>query len=302
MTLQAPELVKLRRKQKNDPGYNKAVDIWAIGVCLYILLSGLHPFQMDDEELMFDNIEASKWQWLGPNWDSISSEAKDLIVHMLDPDPVTRWNVDQCLGYQWLTGRAPDVELHTVKDELKSFQARKRLKGAILSVIATNRFQNIKASIAQRNREAGTSGIVPGGGGVVGQPIVATNVDFQILKIHLMSGRGILPKYDPYIRVWCGAFKYKTKTLTKTFQPVWNETIEIPASFAKVNPIDIECWNWDVVEGDDYLGEFSFKSDIISIGESKRRLFELEKPSLKSGRLEQLEMNVFLDLVIEKVH
>lgn len=51
---------------------------------------------------MLDNIEDGIWRWLGPNWDSISEEGKDLIKHMMDPDPKTRWTIDQCLDSKWI--------------------------------------------------------------------------------------------------------------------------------------------------------------------------------------------------------
>lgn len=65
-------------------------------------LSGIHPFQIEDEDQMLDNIEDGIWRWLGPNWDSISEEGKDLIKHMMDPDPKTRWTIDQCLESKWI--------------------------------------------------------------------------------------------------------------------------------------------------------------------------------------------------------
>lgn len=61
----APELVALRDR---DAGYSKPVDIWAMGVVLYILLSGIHPFQIEDENQMLANIQAGRWRWLGANW------------------------------------------------------------------------------------------------------------------------------------------------------------------------------------------------------------------------------------------
>lgn len=59
---------------------------------------------------------------------------------------------------------------------------------------------------------------------------------------------------------------------------------EIPATIAKVNPIDIECWDWDVIGADDYMGEFSFKADLVGIGETVTKTFELQKPKQKSKK------------------
>ena len=85
----APEIVALRERRG---GYSKPVDIWAMGVVLYILcarsfsslgipgchslvfyrLSGIHPFQMEDEEQMLSNIQHGRWRWLGSNWYSFT--------------------------------------------------------------------------------------------------------------------------------------------------------------------------------------------------------------------------------------
>eukprot|EP01120_Amphizonella_sp_Union-15-10_P012942 TRINITY_DN5904_c0_g1_i2.p1 TRINITY_DN5904_c0_g1~~TRINITY_DN5904_c0_g1_i2.p1 ORF type:complete len:217 (+),score=38.18 TRINITY_DN5904_c0_g1_i2:124-774(+) len=141
----APELVALRDDEANLPGYGRPVDCWAIGVILYILLSGIHPFQIDDEELMLDNIQDCKWKWLGPNWGIISDEAKDLILKLMTKDPKQRCTIHQALKHPWITKRLPPEEatpLPAVKDAIKSFQARKKFKGAIHAVSAIQRLSN----------------------------------------------------------------------------------------------------------------------------------------------------------------
>jgi serine/threonine protein kinase len=62
-----------------DGGYGKPVDIWALGVVLYILLSGIHPFQIEDEEQMLNNIQVGKFKWLGRNWYPLCSVSFSLL-------------------------------------------------------------------------------------------------------------------------------------------------------------------------------------------------------------------------------
>jgi serine/threonine protein kinase len=66
----APELSLLRDESIME-GYGRPVDIWSMGVILYILLSGIHPFQIADEDVMLDNIQNAKWDWVGPNWSKV---------------------------------------------------------------------------------------------------------------------------------------------------------------------------------------------------------------------------------------
>jgi serine/threonine protein kinase len=285
----APELVILRNDDDSLPGYGKPVDVWALGICLYILLSGIHPFQIEDEDQMLDNIEDGVWRWLGPNWDSISEHAKELIKHMMDANPATRWTINQCLESDWIKGHAPEIELETVKDEIKAFQAKKRLKGAILGVMASNKMKTMMANLSASRKAAAEAAPKKKPFIIERQPTrAALNVDFGSLKIEVVSGKNLAPKdsngkSDPYLRVFCGPFKHKTKVVKKTLDPVWtDESFLIPATTAKVNAVFIECWDWDVIGTDDFMGEFSFSSDSIAPGESKTVTYTLQKPKQKS--------------------
>lgn len=137
----APELVRLRTGDKSLPGYGKGVDEWSLGIILYILLSGIHPFQIDDEDEMLDNIERGTWEFLGDEWENISEEAKNLISGLMNPDPERRFTVDDAISHPWFTGGAGGRKLSSAQDQIRKFQARKKLKGAIMSVMATARLR-----------------------------------------------------------------------------------------------------------------------------------------------------------------
>lgn len=135
----APELVVLRRTHGK---YGKEVDMWAAGVILYILLSGFHPFQVDDEEEMLENIEKSVWTWVGDAWKDVSHSAKDLITKLLEPDPTKRYTVKQALAHPWISGNeAIDKELK-VQEDLLAFQAKRKFKIAIHGIMAANKLKN----------------------------------------------------------------------------------------------------------------------------------------------------------------
>jgi len=122
----APELVRLRGGNRDFPSYDKKVDCWSIGIILYILLSGVHPFQMDDDEVMMQTIESGTWDWIGTTWDHVSDEAKDLIRHLIEPDPNVRYTIDEALDHPWTKGSFGTNNLSSAQEQLRKFQAKKK--------------------------------------------------------------------------------------------------------------------------------------------------------------------------------
>jgi len=138
----APEMVALRKNREG--GYGQPVDSWAMGLIIYIMLSGIHPFQIEEnEDKMLDNIERGDWPWLGSNWAQISEQGKDLVAKLMHPDPNQRLTIKQALSHPWIEGHSDrlDTDITVVRDELKKFQARKRFRGAIFAVAASNRLR-----------------------------------------------------------------------------------------------------------------------------------------------------------------
>jgi serine/threonine protein kinase len=139
-------------------GFGCANDIWAAGVVLYILLSGQHPFYQEDEDAMLETIERGQFTWLGDNWGHISESAKDLIRKMLEKDIKTRLTAEQCLEHEWFNRTTVEnvVIPNDVSDQIRKFQARKRMKKAIRSALFTNRLKNLtvsKESVKKYNEE-----------------------------------------------------------------------------------------------------------------------------------------------------
>ena len=67
--------------------YDEAVDVWACGVIMYVLLAGYLPFFSGG---MPRQIKAGAYEFHSPEWDSVSPEAKGLIGRMLTVDPERR--------------------------------------------------------------------------------------------------------------------------------------------------------------------------------------------------------------------
>ena len=70
--------------------YSQQVDLWSIGVIVYILLCGFPPFYADNDAQLFEKIKRGEYEFLRPYWDPISDSAKDFIRQMLRVDPKQR--------------------------------------------------------------------------------------------------------------------------------------------------------------------------------------------------------------------
>lgn len=122
-------------------GYGKEVDLWSVGVIMYILLCGFPPFYDDNTAALFKQIMAGSFSFPSPYWDNVSSEAKDLINKLLVVDPKKRLTAKEVLSHPWIMKPRKDHQLSMVADSMKSFNAKRRWKGAVHTLIATNRFK-----------------------------------------------------------------------------------------------------------------------------------------------------------------
>ncbi|XP_064215802.1 calcium/calmodulin-dependent protein kinase type II alpha chain isoform X14 [Tribolium castaneum] len=130
---------------KKEP-YGKPVDIWACGVILYILLVGYPPFWDEDQHRLYAQIKAGAYDYPSPEWDTVTPEAKNLINQMLTVNPGKRITASEALKHPWICQRervASVVHRQETVDCLKKFNARRKLKGAILTtMLATRNFSS----------------------------------------------------------------------------------------------------------------------------------------------------------------
>uniref|UniRef100_A0A674P746 calcium/calmodulin-dependent protein kinase n=1 Tax=Takifugu rubripes TaxID=31033 RepID=A0A674P746_TAKRU len=126
---------------RKDP-YGRPVDIWACGVILYILLVGYPPFWDEDQHKLYQQIKAGAYDFPSPEWDTVTPEAKNLINQMLTINPAKRITADQALKHPWVCQRSTVASMMHRQETvecLRKFNARRKLKGAILTTMLVSR-------------------------------------------------------------------------------------------------------------------------------------------------------------------
>ncbi|XP_043095979.1 calcium/calmodulin-dependent protein kinase (CaM kinase) II beta 1 isoform X43 [Puntigrus tetrazona] len=136
--------------------YGKPVDIWACGVILYILLVGYPPFWDEDQHKLYQQIKAGAYDFPSPEWDTVTPEAKNLINQMLTINPAKRITAQEALKHPWVCQRSTVASMMHRQETvecLKKFNARRKLKGAILTTMLVSR----NFSVGSRQTTAPTS-------------------------------------------------------------------------------------------------------------------------------------------------
>ncbi|EFA83771.1 protein kinase 1 [Heterostelium album PN500] len=115
----APEILTKGERE----GYGKSVDLWSIGVIMYILLCGFPPFGDPSDAHFFDKVKRGGFSFPSPYWDGISDEAKELIKSLILVDVEKRLTIDQALAHSWFANHVDDLDKINVKKEQSSQQS-----------------------------------------------------------------------------------------------------------------------------------------------------------------------------------
>ncbi|MCQ2817017.1 MAG: protein kinase [archaeon] len=137
----APEILR-------GKAYDSKCDLFSTGVILYLLLCGEYPFNGDSTKELFKNIVNQKVEFKEDVWKTISDDAKDLLIHLLEKDPAKRYDSRKALDHDWIVKniKAVNEKINVVSKEniakvvknIKNFSASNKLQQATLAYIVHN--------------------------------------------------------------------------------------------------------------------------------------------------------------------
>jgi len=123
-----------------------------LGVILFILLSGYHPFDPEglaDDEQLAKQIVVGNAHWEEESWRHVSAEARQVVTGLLQSDPQRRTTVSGLLADPWVSGgTAPIAPLPGSDTNLKAFnEYRKVWRAAIRAAGLISRTHEDKSKL-----------------------------------------------------------------------------------------------------------------------------------------------------------
>ncbi|CAO2648976.1 Nn.00g099250.m01.CDS01 [Neocucurbitaria sp. VM-36] len=151
----APEILE----NSNHRRYTRAVDVWSLGVVLYICLCGFPPFSdelysPENPYTLSQQIKMGRFDYPSPYWDSVGDPALDLIDRMLTVDVESRITIDECLEHPWTT-----LETINVNDSTDG------LTGAISKLDFSKRKIQRERTLLSSINDVKVSRVIQGGAG-----------------------------------------------------------------------------------------------------------------------------------------
>ena len=139
----APEII-----DSNGQGYTESCDIFSLGSCLYSMVAGKRPFDLQNKnkQLLIDQIDALN---LNDDKKPFSPELQELLRGMLCSNPAQRMTLEQIFASNWVqissipsSGLQSPVDLRrfTTKESLQLVSRKNILKPNDVAIAALKKF------------------------------------------------------------------------------------------------------------------------------------------------------------------
>jgi serine/threonine protein kinase len=132
--------------------YDTRADMWSLGVIVYILLGGYPPFIEQNQRELFRKIRKGQYEFHEEYWGQISQDAKVLISSLLTVNPNKRLTSEESLTNKWINKDSAALaaqDLGVNLEQFKKFNAKRKFKGAVKAVIASNKMTSLGENFKQ---------------------------------------------------------------------------------------------------------------------------------------------------------
>eukprot|EP00177_Eucheuma_denticulatum_P001643 GFKZ01002960.1.p1 GENE.GFKZ01002960.1~~GFKZ01002960.1.p1 ORF type:complete len:438 (-),score=66.65 GFKZ01002960.1:2062-3375(-) len=146
----APEVV-------NKVKYGPAVDMWAVGVLLYIMLSGKMPFYGKNDRACLEMIAKGRYSMPLREWSQISEDAKSLVRGLLQLDPNKRLTANAALHHKWLAD--PNAQSSSpINNDLSGIHSsRRKFRKAVMATMTVGRIATLASGTTPGEDEGKTA-------------------------------------------------------------------------------------------------------------------------------------------------